>query len=81
MNHEGREERARRRTLGRTEIALAVLFALAIIAAGSIALVIVINQPKQIYTDPAAIPSAASAPPAEPYASAVEEVHRCPANE
>ena len=65
-----------RRTLGRTEIALAILFALAIIAAGSIALVIVINQPKQIYTDPAVIPSAASAPPAAPYSSAVEEVQR-----
>ena len=64
-----------RRTLGRTEIALAVLFAIAIIAAGSIALIVVINQPKPIYTDPVAIPAAAAASAAA-YSRAIEDAQR-----
>ena len=64
-----------RRTLGRTEIALAILFAVAIIAAGGIALFIVVSAPKPIYDDPAAIPSAAAAS-AHGYSNVVDEARR-----
>jgi len=64
-----------RRTLGRTEIALAVLFAVAIIAAGSVALYIVSTQSEPLYTDPAAVPSASAGAPAG-HASAVGGAQR-----
>ena len=65
-----------RRTLGRTEIALALLFAVAIIAAGSVALYIASTQSEPLYTDPSAVPSAAAGASAGQHAKAVAEAQR-----
>ena len=65
-----------RRTLGRTEVALAVLFAVAIIAAGSVALYIVSTQSEPLYPDPAAVPSASAGAPAGRHAKAVADAQR-----
>ena len=65
-----------RRTLRRTEIALAILFAAAILAAGGITLFIVTTAPRPIYTDAAAIPSAGAAAPAAQYSNVVDEARR-----
>ena len=64
-----------RKTLGRTEIALALLFAVAIVAAGGIALYVVSTTPEPLYSDPAAVPSTAGTP-AEPHSAAVAEAQR-----
>jgi CubicO group peptidase (beta-lactamase class C family) len=65
-----------RRTLGRTETALALLFAVAIIAAGSVALYIASTQSEPLYTDPAAVPSAAAGASAGQHAKAVADAQR-----
>jgi CubicO group peptidase (beta-lactamase class C family) len=57
-------------------VVLAVLFFLAIVVPGGIALYVVSTKDPPLYTDPAAIPSAAAAAPAERYSSAVEEARR-----
>jgi serine beta-lactamase-like protein LACTB, mitochondrial len=56
-------------------MALAGLFALAILGAGGVALIVSTTE-QPLYTDPAAIPSTAAAEPDERYAAAVEDARR-----
>jgi CubicO group peptidase (beta-lactamase class C family) len=57
-------------------VVLALLFFVAIVVAGGIAIYIVSTKEPPIYTDPAAIPSTTAAAPAQRYSSAVEEARR-----
>ena len=57
-------------------MAVAGLFALAILVAGGIALFVSTTIDQPLYTDPAAIPSTAAAEPEAPYAAAVEDARR-----
>ena len=57
-------------------MALALLFFVAMMVAGGIAIYIVASKDPPVYTDPAAIPSTSAAAPAERYSSAVEDARR-----
>jgi CubicO group peptidase (beta-lactamase class C family) len=57
-------------------MAVAGLFALAILVAGGIALFVSTTIEQPLYTDPAAIPSTAAAEPEPPYAAAADEARR-----
>ena len=56
-------------------MAVAGLFALAILVAGGVALIVSTTE-QPLYTDPAAIPSTAAAEPEQRYSAAVEEARR-----
>jgi CubicO group peptidase (beta-lactamase class C family) len=58
------------------EVALALLFFLAIVGAGSVALYVVATKAPPLYTDPDAVPSSAAAAPTERYSSTVEEARQ-----
>jgi serine beta-lactamase-like protein LACTB, mitochondrial len=56
-------------------MAVAGLFALAILVAGGVALIVSTTE-QPLYTDPAAVPSTAAAEPGERYSAAVEDARR-----